>query len=94
MPLTKQTLIENVCRKLPLSHNDAAHLMEQFLELVKSKLASGGALMISGFGKFLVPGKRFEIPPGFSAGLTAWLFTKAALRKRLSMTNDRFSPLC
>lgn len=54
MALTKQTLVQDIREKLRLSYNDSEQLIEQFLELIKSTLASGEDILISGFGKFSV----------------------------------------
>ena len=54
MTLTKQDLIQDVSKSLGVPQNISADLIETLLELMKSTLASGEDLMISGFGKFYV----------------------------------------
>jgi len=54
MALTKSDIIEEISEQLNLSPAEAKHSIESFLETMKSTLASGEDLMISGFGKFQV----------------------------------------
>ena len=57
MSLTKQTIIEKIANDLELSPGQAKNTIEDLLELLKSTLASGEDVMISGFGKFQVTDK-------------------------------------
>ncbi len=54
MALTKTTLIEQISEKNNLKPSEAKDTIEFLLEIMKSALASGEDVMISGFGKFLV----------------------------------------
>ena len=54
MALTKQTIIEKISEKNNQSPSDAKETLETLLEIMKSTLASGEDIMISGFGKFQV----------------------------------------
>ena len=54
MALTKQTIIEKISEKNNLSPSEAKNSIETLLEIMKSTLASGEDIMISGFGKFQV----------------------------------------
>ena len=54
MALTKQTIIEKIAEKNNLSAIEAKETIEELLEIMKSTLASGEDIMISGFGKFQV----------------------------------------
>ena len=54
MSLTKQTIIEKIAEKNNLSNSEAKETIEHLLEIMKSTLASGEEIMISGFGKFQV----------------------------------------
>lgn len=58
MTLTKADIIETVYSELELSKNRSTELVEQLLEIIKQRLASGDDVMISGFGKFQVQDKR------------------------------------
>jgi integration host factor subunit alpha len=51
---TKTTIIEKISEKKDLSPSEAKDTLETLLEIMKSTLASGEDIMISGFGKFLV----------------------------------------
>ena len=54
MALTKQTIIEKISEKNNQSPSEAKDTLEILLEIIKSTLASGEDIMISGFGKFQV----------------------------------------
>ena len=54
MALTKQTIIEKISEKNNLSPSEAKDTIEHLLEIMKSTLASGEDILITGFGKFCV----------------------------------------
>lgn len=54
MSLTKQTIIEAISEQLDFTPVEAKNTVEELLEIIKSTLASGEDIMISGFGKFQV----------------------------------------
>ncbi len=54
MALTKIEIIERVSEGLNLSGGEAKDTVEEMLEIIKSTLASGEDIMISGFGRFQV----------------------------------------
>jgi integration host factor subunit alpha len=58
MTLTKNHLISAVAEANGYPRNKSAELIETLLELIKSKLASGEDVLISGFGKFCIKEKR------------------------------------
>jgi integration host factor subunit alpha len=51
---TKTTIIEKISEEIELSPSEAKDTVEHLLEIMKSTLASGGDVMVSGFGKFQV----------------------------------------
>ena len=57
MALTKTEIIEQLVAKVDLRPTEAKDVLEELLEIMKSTLASGEDLMISGFGKFQVSDK-------------------------------------
>ncbi len=57
MTLTKSNIIEKISQRLDLSPSEAKNTMETLLETMKSTLASGEDVMISGFGRFQVNDK-------------------------------------
>ncbi|MGM0393772.1 MAG: integration host factor subunit alpha [Thermodesulfobacteriota bacterium] len=61
MALTKSNLIEAISATLDLYPTEAKSLLEDLLETMKSTLASGEDLMLSGFGKFHVNDKAPRI---------------------------------
>ena len=51
---TKQTIINKISQKNNQTPSQAKNTVETLLEIMKSTLASGEDIMISGFGKFQV----------------------------------------
>ncbi|WP_321492038.1 integration host factor subunit alpha [uncultured Desulfobacter sp.] len=58
MALTKTHIVELIAAKNDFSPAEAKDVLEELLEIIKSTLASGEDLMISGFGKFQVNEKK------------------------------------
>jgi len=54
LALTKMNIVEQISETLDLSGPEAKDTLEEMLEIIKSTLASGDDIMISGFGKFQV----------------------------------------
>lgn len=55
--MTKADMIEKVNNQLGFSKKESAELVESLLSLLKSTLASGEDVKISGFGKFEIKQK-------------------------------------
>lgn len=58
MALTKTDIVELIVEKNDFSPAEAKGVLEELLEIIKSTLASGEDIMISGFGKFQVNEKK------------------------------------
>jgi integration host factor subunit alpha len=58
MSLTKADIINTVHQELGFTKSNSIKLVEQLLEIIKSKLESGEDVLVSGFGKFCVKEKR------------------------------------
>ena len=58
MALTKADIIESVHQQLGFPQKKSAELVEQLIETIKSNLASGEDVLVSGFGKFSVNDKK------------------------------------
>jgi integration host factor subunit alpha len=58
MALTKADIIESVNQELGFPQKKSTELVEQLIETIKSTLASGDDVLISGFGKFCVNKKK------------------------------------
>lgn len=58
MTLTKAQLVESIHNKIGLTKNKSSEIVETCLEIIKSELASGEDVLISGFGKFCVREKK------------------------------------
>ena len=58
MSLTKADIIGQVCTELDVQRKEAVEIVESLLEILKSTMASGEDVLVSGFGKFQVKGKK------------------------------------
>jgi len=58
MSLTKDDIVKALAKGNGYQINQSVELIETLFELIKSKLASGEDVLISGFGKFCVREKR------------------------------------
>jgi integration host factor subunit alpha len=58
MALTKADIIESVHQKLGFPQKKSTDLVEQLIETIKSTLALGENVLVSGFGKFSVNEKK------------------------------------
>jgi integration host factor subunit alpha len=58
MALTKADIVEAVQTEVGFARHQSIELVESLLETIKSKLASGEDVLVSGFGKFCVNERR------------------------------------
>jgi len=58
MTLTKIQIVDSVQNQTGFTKNRSSQLLETLLEIIKSKLASGEDVLISGFGKFCIKQKN------------------------------------
>ena len=58
MALTKHDIVEQIQAGLGFPKNQSIEITESILELIKSSLASGEDVLVSGFGKFCVKEKN------------------------------------
>ena len=58
MALTKDDIVKALAKENGYPLNQSRELIETLLQLIKSSLASGEDVLISGFGKFCVNEKR------------------------------------
>jgi integration host factor subunit alpha len=58
MTLTKDHLIDAISKENGFQKKQSLKVVETLLEIIKSKLASGEDVLISGFGKFCVKEKH------------------------------------
>jgi len=58
MTATKSDLIRAVTDANGFPHNKSAQIVETLIDLIKTKLAAGEDVLISGFGKFCIKKKR------------------------------------
>jgi integration host factor subunit alpha len=58
MTITKASLINSICNNSNLPKQESMTTVESLLEIIKSTLASGEDVLISGFGKFCLKEKK------------------------------------
>ena len=58
MSLTKENLIDSIYNQCGLSKGKSIELVQSLLEILKSTLANGEDVLITGFGKFYVKEKK------------------------------------
>jgi len=58
MTLTKDHIVNSICRQLDIPKKKSADLLESLLEMIQQNLLSGEDVLISGFGKFCVKNKN------------------------------------
>ena len=58
MTLTKADIVESVNNELGYPKNRCSELVETLLEIIKASLEQGEDVLVSGFGKFCVKGKK------------------------------------
>lgn len=58
MALTKNVIVDQLQTQLGFPRNQSVKITESLLEIIKSTLASGDDVLISGFGKFCVRYKK------------------------------------
>ena len=58
MALTKADIVQNINQELGFPLKKSTELVEQLIETIKSTLASGDDVLVSGFGKFCVNDKK------------------------------------
>jgi len=58
MALTKKDIVDQIQTGCGFPRNKSVEITESLLELIKSSLASGDDVLVSGFGKFCVKEKR------------------------------------
>jgi integration host factor subunit alpha len=58
MTLTKKQIVETIQNQTGFTKNKSIGTVENLLEIIKSTLASGEDVLISGFGKFCVNEKK------------------------------------
>jgi len=58
MTLTKSDIIDTIYNQLDISKTRSTQVVESLIEMIKKTLESGEDVLISGFGKFCVKGKR------------------------------------
>ena len=58
MTLTKDQMVKSIKNQIGFSNARSSEIVETLLEIIKSTLASGEDVLVSGFGKFSVNEKK------------------------------------
>ena len=58
MTVTKDHIVNSICRQLDIPKKKSADLLESLLEMIQKNLENGEDVLISGFGKFCVKSKN------------------------------------
>jgi len=58
MTLTKADIIDTIYNQLDVPKTKSTQVVESLIDIIKKTLESGEDVLISGFGKFCVKGKR------------------------------------
>ena len=58
MTLTKADIIDTIYNQLDVPKTRSTQVVESLIEIIKKTLENGEDVLISGFGKFCVKGKR------------------------------------
>jgi integration host factor subunit alpha len=58
MTVTKDLIVNSICRQLDIPKKKSADLLESLLEMIQKNLENGEDVLISGFGKFCVKSKN------------------------------------
>ncbi len=58
MTLTKIQIVESIQNETGFPKNKSSDIVESLLEIIKSTMASGEDVLVSGFGKFIVREKN------------------------------------
>ncbi len=58
MTMTKGDIVERISERIGFSKKEASEVVDSIFEVLKSRLADGGKVKISGFGNFIVNEKR------------------------------------
>ena len=93
MTLTKVHLVESIAEQNGFTKKQSTETVETILELIKSTLASGEDVLISGFGKFCVKEKRERKGRNPATGEDMMLAPRRVLTFKCSgKLNDKINP--
>jgi integration host factor subunit alpha len=88
--MTKAELVEEICQELGFSKKVSAEIVEKVLETLKETLARGEPVKISGFGRFVVRGKRARKGRNPRTGAEILLEARRVVTFRPSQTLKEF----
>lgn len=84
--LTRADIAANINRKIGLSRNESARLVESILDHMSDALADGSNVKISGFGTFVLRTKRERIGRNPKTGIEVPISPRRVLTFRASQT--------
>jgi integration host factor subunit alpha len=59
--MTKADVVDSVCSKLDFSKKESAEIVELVFDTIKETLEKGEKIKLSGFGNFVVRGKKSRV---------------------------------
>jgi integration host factor subunit alpha len=84
MTLTKKDLVETVRNGCGFTRNESCRLVDELLGTIKGALENGEDVLISGFGKFCVKGKKGRRGRNFATGEDMMLDQRKVVRFKCS----------
>ena len=84
MSLTKENIVKALAKENEYLLNRSVELIENLIELIKSRLSSGEDVLIGGFGKFCVKKKRERRGRNPATGKTMMLEARNVVTFRCS----------
>ena len=80
--MTKADVVESVCSKVGFSKKDSAEIVELVFDTIKQTLERGEKIKLSGFGNFVVRGKKSRVGRNPQTGEAIKIKAKTVVRLR------------
>ena len=84
MTINKAQIIEEISKRNGLTRNESSETLETLIKIIKRTLGSGEDVLISGFGKFCVKGKKERRGRNPATGEAMMLAQRKVVRFRCS----------
>jgi len=84
MALTKAEIVERIAEQNGFSKNQSTKIVQTLIEIIKSTLASGDDVLVSGFGKFCVRDKNQRRGRNIATGEAMMLDSRKVVTFRCS----------
>lgn len=84
MALTKADIVEQIADQNGFNKNQSTEIVQTLIEIIKSTLASGDDVLVSGFGKFCVRDKNQRRGRNIATGEAMMLDSRKVVTFRCS----------